>query len=414
VCDDCGARTNDCIFAASALKEWNYKYNGTDSARYSEIWKEAQFAPTAKPNKSWELPSFDILPEPPARDSGDELDPQQVENVINKILKKSPVTLTDVVSAPTVTIYHVNFSDISDIVHDEKIAKVLSKIFGNTIVKKSKIADVAFEIVRESRQTVDYKTTLRHQNACAGKAFPIALGIDTDGNSVVTDLKKFKSGLVAGTAGSGKSVAIHAILNSILQSTAPDMLDLYLADLKQVELAQYEELPHLATPVIYDMDTLMFTLEGLVRIMTERYADLKSRGLSELPDGEKRILFVLDEVAEAVMMTRDKGKELFYLIGRLLQAGRACGIHVILSTQRPEVKIIPGLLKANLPTVIGMTCKSQMQSKTIIDESGLEKLAGYGDALIALPGKTELIRTQTPYICNDTIAALVDFWKNQA
>ncbi|QED48973.1 DNA translocase FtsK [Cytobacillus dafuensis] len=243
------------------------------------------------------------------------------------------------------------------------------------------------------------------------------LGLDIGGNPIVTDLRKMPHGLIAGATGSGKSVCINSILVSLLYKATPDELKLILIDPKMVELAPYNQIPHLVSPVITDVKAATAALKWAVDEMERRYELFAHAGVrdinrfNEVAEEHKRysdklpyMVIIIDELADLMMMSPADVEE---AICRIAQKARACGIHLIIATQRPSVDVITGLIKANVPTRIAFSVSSQIDSRTIIDISGAEKLLGRGDMLFLENGSSKPVRLQGTYVSDQEIDAVV-------
>lgn len=243
------------------------------------------------------------------------------------------------------------------------------------------------------------------------------LGLDIAGKPIVTDLRKMPHGLIAGATGSGKSVCINTILVSLLYKATPDELKLILIDPKMVELAPYNRIPHLVSPVITDVKAATAALKWAVEEMERRYELFAHTGVrdigrfNELAEEHKRysdklpyMVIIIDELADLMMMSPADVEE---AICRIAQKARACGIHLIIATQRPSVDVITGLIKANVPTRIAFSVSSQIDSRTIIDISGAEKLLGRGDMLFLENGSSKPVRLQGTYVSDQEIDAVV-------
>lgn len=273
----------------------------------------------------------------------------------------------------------------------------------------------------------------------------MAMGKDISGNPVLTDLAKAPHMLVAGTTGSGKSVAVNAMILSMLLKYTPDQLRLILIDPKQLELANYNDIPHLLTPVVTDMKDAVSALNWCVNEMERRYklmSFLKIRKISDynrkveeaLANGEDlidptwkpsdsatqeraprltplpMIVIVADEFADMIMQVGKKAEE---MITRLAQKSRAAGIHLLLATQRPSVDVITGLIKANIPTRVALRVNSKIDSRTILDAGGAEDLLGHGDMLFLGPGKIEPERVHGAFIADDEVNRICDAWRER-
>ena len=253
-----------------------------------------------------------------------------------------------------------------------------------------------------------------------------AVGKDISGRAVVANLAKMPHLLIAGTTGSGKSVMTNTLITSLLYRNAPSDMKLIIVDPKQVEMAQYQDIPHLLTPIITSTEKALSAMKWAVGEMERRYtlmAEEKVKNIadyntkmakSEDPEKEGKmpyIVVVIDEMADLMMMA---GKDLEMLIVRIAQKGRASGIHLVLATQRPEVKVITGLIKANIPGRIAFAVGSQMDSRIMLDQGGAEKLLGKGDMLLLtteMMGKPR--RIQGAWASDDDINKVTDFLRSQ-
>lgn len=305
---------------------------------------------------------------------------------------------------------------------------------------------IGIEVPNHQREMVrlyELLTTKDYQDPKAGLS--MALGKDIAGRPVVTDLAKAPHMLVAGTTGSGKSVAVNAMLLSLLLKYTPEQLRLILIDPKQLELANYNDIPHLLTEVVTDMKDAASALNWCVMEMERRYklmAFLKVRKLSDynkkIAAAEKHgedfldplwrpnddvstdkpprlkqiplVVVVADEFADMIMQV---GKQAEELITRLAQKSRAAGIHLILATQRPSVDVITGLIKANIPTRVALRVNSKVDSRTILDSGGAEDMLGNGDMLFLGPGKIEPERAHGAFISDDEVNTICDAWRER-
>jgi len=258
----------------------------------------------------------------------------------------------------------------------------------------------------------------------------LAMGKDINGRIVTADLSSMPHVLIAGSTGSGKSVAINAMIMSLLYRTTPSQVRLILVDPKRVELGMYEGIPHLFTPIITEPKLAANALRNAVREMERRLKLLASRSVRNIDqynklfegsmpslfdEGENDeplpyIVIIIDELADLMMLDRANVEE---SITRLAQMARAVGIHLILATQRPSVDVITGLIKANVPTRISFRLATKVDSRTILDTNGAEALLGRGDMLFLPPGTSRLMRLHAPYVSEKETAAVVAFWKDQ-
>jgi S-DNA-T family DNA segregation ATPase FtsK/SpoIIIE len=266
----------------------------------------------------------------------------------------------------------------------------------------------------------------------------VALGKDVTGNVHFGNVARMPHGLIAGTTGAGKSVTIHNLIISLLYRNSPDQLRFILVDPKRVELTLYNKIPHLLTPVITDAKKAIRALSWAVKEMERRYDILETEQvqnitsyhknvyqvakkewekqgkvaeeLSSLPEALPYIVIILDELND---LMQAYPRELEGMIVRLAQMSRAVGIHLILATQRPSVNVITGTIKANIPTRIALAVASQIDSRTIIDAAGAEKLLGYGDMLYLPSDSPRPYRLQSPFISEEEIKRVVDYLRKQ-
>ncbi len=333
----------------------------------------------------------------------------------------------------------VKVSQISNLSKD--LARALSAISVRIVDVIPGKSVIGLEIPNEQREIVRLREILQSRDYENTRSpIPLALGKDISGHPVVVDLVKMPHLLIAGTTGSGKSVAINAMLLSMLYSASPRDMRLIMIDPKMLELSIYEGIPHLLAPVVTDMKEAANALRWCVGEMERRYrlmAHLGVRNISNFnrkvktaaeagspltdpfatpADGEEApalqelpyIVVIVDELADMMMMV---GKKVEQLIARLAQKARASGIHLILATQRPSVDVITGLIKANIPTRIAFQVSSKVDSRTILDQMGAEQLLGHGDMLYLPPGTSVPTRVHGAFVDDHEVHKVVDFLK---
>lgn len=244
----------------------------------------------------------------------------------------------------------------------------------------------------------------------------VALGMDIGGEPIIADIKKMPHGLIAGSTGSGKSVCINSIIVSLLYKATPEQVRLLLIDPKMVELAPYNNLPHLVTPVVTEAKQATAALKWAVEEMEKRYALFVDAGVRDIDrynqttdDVLPFIVIVIDELADLMMVSPQDVED---CIIRIAQKARACGIHLLLATQRPSVDVITGNIKANVPTRLAFAVFSQVDSRTILDQSGAERLLGRGDMLFLESGTTP-VRLQGNFVSDDEIERITHVIKKQ-
>lgn len=337
--------------------------------------------------------------------------------------------VVNVISGPSITRYEI---EPARGVKVQSITRLGDDLALNMRAKSIRIeapipgkAAVGIEIENENRQRVSLKEIINSSEFRGNKSkLAFTVGRDIGGNAIVADLAKMPHMLIAGATGSGKSVCINTIITSILYKARPEEVKLVLIDPKMVELGNYNGIPHLLIPVVTDSSKAAAALQWAVAEMTDRYkkfaaqgvraigaynAQMKSQGDSEeiLP----QIVIIIDELADLMMVASSQVED---AICRLAQLARAAGMHLILATQRPSVDVITGLIKANVPSRIAFMVSSQIDSRTIIDMPGAEKLVGNGDMLFKPQDLNKPKRIQGPFISDQEVEEIIDFVKSQA
>ena len=279
---------------------------------------------------------------------------------------------------------------------------------------------VGLEVPNPNPSVVPLKSVVTNpefQKIVKHGGLPIALGQDTGGEPVVANLLSLPHLLVAGSTGSGKSVCINSVVMSLLLSNRPDRLRMLMVDPKRVELTPFNGIPHLYAPVIVDPEEVLDVLAALLREMFHRYKLMEDIGVRNIvgynsKSDEKMpyALLIIDELADLMMTS---GFEVEQALVRLAQLGRATGIHLILCTQRPSVKVVTGLLKANIPGRIAFAVASQVDSRVILDGAGADKLLGKGDMLYLSAQSPTSQRIQGTFVADSEFDAVIDFWKEQ-
>lgn len=272
---------------------------------------------------------------------------------------------------------------------------------------------VGIEVPNKSAAVVRLGSMLLYPEFQKSEPLAFALGRDVNGDPIFTNIAKMPHMLVAGATGSGKSIALHSILISLLYKNSPDMLKMIMIDPKRVELSVYNDLPHLIAPVVTDNKKAIGALRWVIQEMDRRYQVLLEAGSRDIKSFNKSaeetlpyILVVIDELAD-LMATY--GREVEGSIIRLAQMARATGIHIIVSTQRPSVEVITGLIKANITTRVALQVASQIDSRTILDTAGAEKLLGHGDMLFVSSDFSKPRRIQGAFITEDEIKSVTSF-----
>lgn len=321
----------------------------------------------------------------------------------------------------------VKYSRVTGLADDLCLAMAAESILIERMAGKS---TVGIQVPNTERETISLRDVVESDGFAATKSkLPIALGKDIDGRIVTADLASMPHVLIAGSTGSGKSVAINAMIMSVLFRSTPEQVRMILVDPKRVELGMYEGIPHLFTPIITEAKLAANALKNAVKEMERRlkllaanhvrnidqFNSLFASGSEYLFEDVNQeplpyIIIVIDELADLMMLDRANVEE---AITRLAQMARAVGIHLVLATQRPSVDVITGLLKANVPTRMSFRLATKIDSRTIIDTNGAESLLGRGDMLFLPPGTSRLQRVHAPFVTEKEIAAVTAFWKAQ-
>jgi len=322
----------------------------------------------------------------------------------------------------------VKYSRVTGLAEDLCLAMRAESILIERMAGKS---TVGIQVPNHDRETIWLRDVIESENFTQTKSkLTLAMGKDINGRLVTADLATMPHVLIAGSTGSGKSVAINAMIMSVLYKATPEQVRLILVDPKRVELGMYEGIPHLFTPIITEPKLAANALRNAVREMERRLKLLASRSvrnidqynklfenqtpsLFEEAEGEQplaHMIIIIDELADLMMLDKANVEE---AITRLAQMARAVGIHLVLATQRPSVDVITGLIKANVPTRISFRLATKVDSRTILDSNGAEALLGRGDMLFLPPGTSRLQRLHAPFVTEKEIAAVVTFWKEQ-
>jgi S-DNA-T family DNA segregation ATPase FtsK/SpoIIIE len=334
---------------------------------------------------------------------------------------------------PMVTTYEfkpeagVKYSRVTGLADDLCLAMRAESILIERIPGKN---TVGIQVPNRRREVISLRDCLEAEEFSKAKSrLTLAMGKDINGRNRIADLAGMPHVLIAGSTGSGKSVAINAMIMSLLYRTTPTQVRLILVDPKRVELGMYAGIPHLFTPIITEAKLAANALRNAVREMERRLKLLASRSVRNIDHYNKLfegatpslfddddeqplpyIVIIIDELADLMLLDRANVEE---SITRLAQMSRAVGIHLILATQRPSVDIITGLIKANIPTRISFRLTSKVDSRTILDTNGAESLLGRGDMLFLPPGTSRPIRLHAPYVSEKEVTEVVEFWKAQ-
>ncbi|GAA5416380.1 hypothetical protein Pryu01_01414 [Paraliobacillus ryukyuensis] len=413
----------------TSKQPFNVRMRPSDKKRYFERKKqESNIQVSPKRHKQ---PPYHLLNDSFSKQTGDDEWVSQQAVLLENTLKQFHVNAKVIATmqGPTVTRFEiqpeagVKVSKIKNLSDDIKLNMAAKDIrmeapipgknaIGIEIPNKQSKA-VGLQEIFESEQFQTHRSSLN-----------TALGLDIAGNPIVTDIKKMPHGLIAGATGSGKSVCINTILVSLLYHADPEDVKLMLIDPKMVELAPYNEIPHLVAPVITDVKAATHALKWAVAEMENRYERFVKEGTRDIERYNEKltkqqrtsekmpyIVIVIDELADLMMMSPQDVED---AICRIAQKARACGIHLLLATQRPSVDVITGLIKANIPTRIAFSVSSQVDSRTIIDTNGAERLLGKGDMLFVENGARQAVRIQGAFVTDDEIERVTSYVKKLA
>ncbi len=341
--------------------------------------------------------------------------------------------VTQINPGPVVTTFEfrpdagVKYSRVTGLADDLCLAMAAESILIERMAGKS---TVGIQVPNHERETIWLRDVVECESFAQSKSkLAIALGKDINGRIVTADLASMPHVLIAGSTGSGKSVAINAMIMSVLFKSTPEQVRMILVDPKRVELGMYEGIPHLFTPIITEAKLAANALRNAVREMERRLKLLAANHVRNIDQFNKLfehgseylfedvnqeplpyIIIIIDELADLMMLDRANVEE---SITRLAQMARAVGIHLVLATQRPSVDVITGLIKANVPTRMSFRLATKVDSRTIIDSNGAESLLGKGDMLYLPPGTSRVQRVHAPFVTEKEISAVTAFWKAQ-
>lgn len=446
-----------------ALKEEKIKQVKRTPPKIEPVIREVR--PSVRTEKEKQVPLF-------SSDSTDELPPLALldkvkrseggytKEALEAISRLVEIKLRDfgidvevvaVYPGPVITLFELQLAPGLKVSRITNLSKDLARALSTTSVRVVEVIPgksvVGLEIPNEQREIVYLSEILKSEAYDESKSpLTMALGKNIAGEPEVADLAKMPHALIAGTTGAGKSVAINAMILSILYKAKPDEVRMIMVDPKMLELSVYEGIPHLLTPVVTDMKEAANALRWCVMEMEQRYRIMASVGVrnltgynkkikeadkrgeklpnplyrTDLPPGHDQaqdehlkrlpyIVVVIDELADLMMVV---GKKVEELIARLAQKARACGIHLLLATQRPSVDVITGLIKANIPTRIAFQVSSRIDSRTILDQMGAETLLGHGDMLFLPPGTSIPIRMHGAFVDDNEVHRVVKHLKS--
>ncbi len=386
----------------------------------------------------YKLPSSSLLQRPDEQQAVDADELKLLAQVLTEKYAEFEVhgQITQINPGPVVTTFEfkpeagIKYSRITNLCDDLCLALKAESILIERMAGKS---TVGVQVPNRQREIIWLRENIESQEFMGSKSkLTMAMGKDINGRIVTADLAGMPHLLIAGSTGSGKSVAINAMIMSILYKATPDQVRLILVDPKRLELGNYEGVPHLYTPIITEPKLAANALRNAVREMERRLKLLAAKGVRNVDQYNKLfdqgntpslfaeeseekplpyIVIIIDELADLMMLDSSNVEE---SITRLAQMARAVGIHLVLATQRPSVDVITGLIKANFPARVSFRVATKVDSRTILDANGAEALLGKGDMLYLPSGSARVHRLHAPFVTEKEIAAVVEFWKSQA
>lgn len=409
------------------------KTTAKDVAKAAASVREAAGAPggSVSSGKQYKLPPLDLLNKTERKSNpGGDAELRNSAATLERVLHDFGVDarVTNVNRGPAVTRYEVQPATGVKV---SKIVSLSDDIALNLRAKSLRIeapipgkAAVGIEVQNDHSEIVSLREMIGSREFQQAKSkISFVVGEDVTGRPVVADLKGMPHMLIAGSTGSGKSVCINSIILSLLYEATPDEVKLILIDPKVVELGNYNGIPHMLIPVVTDPAKAAAALAWAVQEMEARYKKFAKEKVKDLKSFNKKmrsearedevmpqIVIIIDELADLMMAAAKQVEE---SICRLAQLARAAGMHMVVATQRPSVDVVTGLIKANVPSRIAFAVSSQVDSRTILDRAGAEKLVGKGDMLFSPLGAAQPERLQGPFVTDEEVAAVIDFWKAQ-
>jgi S-DNA-T family DNA segregation ATPase FtsK/SpoIIIE len=383
------------------------------------------------------LPPSSLLHRPDGQQSVDAEELKLLAQVLTEKYSEFDVhgQVTQINPGPVVTTFEykpeagVKYSRITNLTEDLCLALKAESILVERMAGKS---TVGIQVPNREREIIWLRENIEATEFIGSRSkLTLGLGKDINGRIAVADLATMPHLLIAGSTGTGKSVAINAFIMSILYKSTPDQVRLILVDPKRLELGNYEGIPHLLTEIITEPKKAAYALRNAVREMERRLKLLAEKGVRNIDqynklfeedgtpslfgeDSEEKpipyIVIIIDELADLMMLDGNNVEE---SVTRLAQMARAVGIHLVLATQRPSVDVITGLIKANFPARISFRVATKVDSRTILDANGAESLLGRGDMLYLPSGSARVHRLHAPLVTEKEIAAVVEFWKTQ-
>ncbi|MBN1347183.1 MAG: DNA translocase FtsK [Phycisphaerae bacterium] len=392
----------------------------------------------------YELPSLHLLDDPEYGYI------EQQESVVREKAKVLERTLTEfrldtrvveIDTGPVITMYEIELAPgikVSQIVTlSNDIARALKAPNVRVVAPLPGKNTIGIEVPNIDKENVRLKELLSLSGGRTGKMqLPLFLGKDASGRPLISDLAKMPHMLIAGTTGSGKSVCMNSIVMSVLMTQRPDTVKMILVDPKMVEMSVFKDVPHLMCPIVTDMNRAEMILDWATTKMDERYELLAEAGVrniaayneltreqldelfqpasdderAKIPYPLPHMIIMIDELADLMMTS---AKEVEHHLSRLAQKSRAVGIHIVVATQRPEAKVVTGLIKSNLPCRVAFRVASRMDSRIVLDQNGGEVLMGQGDMLFLPPGTSKLVRAQGTYVSDEELKQVIKFLSAQ-
>jgi S-DNA-T family DNA segregation ATPase FtsK/SpoIIIE len=426
--EDLSAPAGPKILKKAPTADSIYATPGTDalSQAYARQQREQEQAQAAVPVKPYELPKVQNILSKHVKQKNRKLEQEIAHNAqtLGQTLAnfKVKAKIINACHGPAVTRYElepapgVKVSKITNLADDIALSLAAFSVRIEQIPGK---AAIGIEVPNKELEGVQLREVLENDAFAKAKSkLTVGLGMDIGGQAILADLAKMPHLLVAGATGSGKSVCINTLITSILFKAKPDEVKFILIDPKVVELSNYNGIPHMMVPVVTDAKKAASVLNWAVQEMEKRYAKFASHNVrnmagynKEVPDDKMpAVVIIIDELADLMMVAKHDVED---AICRLAQKARAAGIHLVLATQRPSVDVITGLIKANIPSRISFAVSSQIDSRTILDMSGAEKLLGKGDMLFFPIGAAKPHRVQGAFVSDEEVEMLLDFIKSQ-
>ncbi|WP_434512573.1 DNA translocase FtsK [Desulfitobacterium sp. AusDCA] len=412
----------------SKAQELNPKQTCTSSEIVTKTQEEGFKVPLPDQPKTWVLPSFELLDPIPDIPVVHDTDTQKkleqvladfgVQAKVVRVTRGPVITRFELAPAPGVKISRiVHLADDIALGLAARDVRIEAPIPGK--------AAIGIEVPNKHPRPVPFREVLETQPFQENPSkLKTALGKDISNQPVIADLKKMPHILIAGATGSGKSVCITSLINSILFNARPEEVKFLMVDPKMVELSIYNGIPHLLAPVVTDPKKAAAALKWIVKEMETRYELFAAAGVRDIERYNRQknaetdhkssilpwIVVIIDELADLMMVAANEVEE---AICRLAQMARAAGIHLVIATQRPSVDVITGVIKANIPSRVSFAVSSQIDSRTILDATGAEKLLGKGDMLYSPQGLNKPMRVQGCFVSDDEVQRVISYWKSQ-